>query len=250
MRVSIMWLGLLATPALAAEDPAIVAVRAQDDALQAAHGRGDLATYRAALSRHYVYVDIGGERVTGDRLAARREDDQRRVLSSDSSEDEAVRLADNAVMLRGVEHSLASYYGGLPRLGHTRWTALWMREDDGVWRLTAETATPVRTDDRLPYLLAPQPSAVLAAHAGDWTLATATPMVLQLRVDGDALVAGLAGQAVRWTFRPASAMQFFADERPFELRFAASGDTLELVTWGTATQARRVANATTGRDGD
>ncbi len=237
MLAIVFW---LATTAAAVDDPVIAQVRAADDALQAAHGRGDLATYRAGLSKHYAYVDVGGARVTGELLQERRENDLRRVVSSETSEDEAVRLADNAVMLRGVDTSLATYYGGLPRASVSRWTALWVREDDGVWRLAAETATPVRQNDGLAFVPAPQPAAVLQALAGNWRVATETPLTLQLRVEGETLVGSLAGQDVRWTFHPASPTHFFAKKRPFELRVAADGQSLQFVTWGTATEAKRV----------
>ena len=225
----------------AAESPDIAAVRKQDDALQAAHGRGDMATYRAGLSAHYVYIDIAGKRVTADLLNQRREADQRRVVSSESVEEEAVQLSDTAVLLRGHERSLSVYYGGLPRVGETRWTALWVKEADGIWRLTAETATPVRKHAGLPFVAQPQPRAVLDALAGDWVLDTTPALSLNLRAVDDGLVARLHGQSLDWTFQPASARHFFALERPFELRISADGQHLEMITWGTATQATRAA---------
>jgi ketosteroid isomerase-like protein len=225
----------------AAESPDIAAVRKQDDALQAAHGRGDMATYRAGLSAHYVYIDIGGKRVTADLLDRRREADQRRLVSSESLEEEAVQLSDTAVLLRGHERSLSVYYGGLPRVGETRWTALWVKEADGIWRLTAETATPVRKHEGLPFVAEPQPRAVLDSLAGDWVLATTPRLSLNLRAVDDGLVARLHGQSLDWTFQPASARHFFAMERPFELRISADGQHLEMTTWGTATKATRAA---------
>ncbi len=241
MRLLVALLCLaIPSPSIAAEDPAVAAVRAQDAALQAAHGRGDMATYLAGLSEHYVYVDIGGERITAEQLRVRREGDQRRVVSHETTEEEGVRLAEGTVMLRGLDRTLALYYGGLPRHGLSRWTALWVREDDGVWRLAAETATPVAPENAPPrFVVTPQPAAVLAAHAGAWTLDTAAPLVLELRAEGDALVGRLAGQRVKWTFRPVSATHWFAAERPFEIRFDADGQTLSLLTWGAATTGRR-----------
>lgn len=221
------------------DDPILAAVQAQDDALQAAHGRGDLATYLAGLSKHYVYIDIGGKRVTADMMVERREGDRRRVVSSEALEHEAVRLSDTSVMVRGRDRSLATYYGGLPRHGDSRWTALWIREDDGVWRLAAETATPIRDHEGLAFDPAPQPRSVLDALAGRWTLATTPPLVLDLRASDDGLVGRLDGETVEWTFRPASPTHYYAGERPFELRFAVDGESMEMVTWGTATKAVR-----------
>lgn len=229
-------------PAPETDDPVLAEVRARDAEIAEAHGRGDLAAYRAGLSSRYVYIDIGGKRVTADILAGRRKDDQRRVISSEASEEEAVRLSDTVVLLRGLERSVASYYGGLPRVGATRWSAVWVREDDGIWRLVADTATPVRDDDSLAFVHVPQPGAVLDALAGRWALALQPPMELLLAAEDGKLIGSLAGQRVRFTFRPASATHFVAEERPFELRIAPDGHALSFVTWGTATTATRVVD--------
>lgn len=236
---------LLFTGAIQAQAPIdaeIAAVMARDAELAAAHGRGDFETYRAGLSKDYVYIDIGGKRVTIDTLLARRAADHRRVVSSESSEEESVRLSDSVVLLRGLERSVSSYYGGLPRVSSTRWTAVWVREDDGVWRLVADTATPVREDDTLPFVHSPQPDSTLEKHAGQWTLATDPPMTMQLGVQDGELLASLDGQQVQFHFVPASDVHYIARERPFELRFSREGQTLELVTWGTATAATRVTD--------
>ncbi len=221
------------------EDPVIAEVRARDHELARAHGRGDMATYLAGLSERYAYIDIGGQRVDARRLQARREDDQRRLVTSQTFEEEALRLTEDVVLLRGFERSLASYYGGLPRRGATRWSALWVREDDGVWRLVAETATPVRDELAVRPVPVPQARATLAAHAGRWRLDLDPPLILHLAVADDALLGSLSGQDVRFTFRPASASHYIAEERPFELRFAEDG-TLVLTTWGTPTEATRL----------
>jgi len=223
-----------------AEDPVVAAVQARDAEIADAHGRGDLATYRAGLSERYVYIDIAGKRVTAEMLAARRQDDQRRVVASESSEEEAVRLSDSVVLLRGLERSVASYYGGLPRVGASRWSAVWVREDDGIWRLVADTATPVRKDESLPFVVTAQSGKTLAPLAGRWLLALTPPLELVLQADNGNLRGILSGQTVHWTFQPASARHFIAKERPFELRFASDGQSLELVTWGTATAATRI----------
>lgn len=244
MRALLTVCGLMlvaAFPALAAEsdDPVIAQVMERDDELAAAHGRGDMVTYRAGLSKHYVYVDIGGMRVTADMLEQRREDDLRRLVSSETREQEAIRLTDDTVLLRGVEDSVSSYFGGLPRSGVSRWTALWVREQDGVWRLAAETATPVQTSRALSFLPAPQTDATLQALAGRWTLQLQPAMELVLSPENGKLVATLVGQQARFVFAPASAIHFFSEERPFELRFSPDGKALTLVTWGTPTAATR-----------
>lgn len=245
MMRALLGMGVLmlaaAGPAMAAqaEDPVIAQVLQRDDELSAAHGRGDMATYRAGLSEHYAYIDIGGMRVTADMLEDRREHDLRRLVSSETSEQEAIRLTEDTVLLRGVEHSVSSYFGGLPRTGASRWTALWVREQDGVWRLTAETATPMQTSPTLSFLPAPQSEATLQALAGRWMLQLKPPMDLTLTVENGKLVGKLAGQEARFVFAPASATHYFAEERPFELRFAPDGKSLSLVTWGTPTAATR-----------
>jgi ketosteroid isomerase-like protein len=228
----------------ASDDPVLAQIRARDEELARAHGSGDMATYRAGLSARYAYIDVGGKRVDIQRLQSRREDDQRRLVSSETIEEEALRLSDDVVLLRGYERSLATYYGGLPRHGATRWSAVWVREDDGVWRLVAETATPVRDELAQRPEPVPQPAAVLAARTGRWRLDLAPPMDMDLAVAGDALIATLPGQGVRFTFRPASARHFIADERPFELQFSDE-DSLVLSTWGTPTRATRIDGAPT-----
>ena len=225
--------------AVEAEDPVVRQVLQRDAQLAAAHGRGDMATYRAGLSRHYVYIDIGGMRVDANMLEERREHDLRRVVSSNNSEEEAIRLSEDVVLLRGLETSVASYFGGLPRTSTTRWTVLWVREEDGVWRLTADTATPVVTGRSLPFLAAPQSDATLQSLAGRWTLQLQPTMDLMLAVEDGKLVGTLEGQEARFVFVPASAAHYFAEERPFELRFAPDGKSLSLVTWGTPTAAKR-----------
>jgi len=228
------------THAEAPADPILAEVLARDAELQAAQGSGDRATYRAGLSKDYVYIDIAGQRVTVDILDARRAEDHRRVLSSESSEEEAIRLSDNVVLLRGLERSVASYYGGLPRVSSSRWSALWVREDDGVWRLFADTATLVRDEDTLPFVHEPQAEATLAALAGRWRLSTDPPMHLLLSAQDGELIASLEGQQTRFHFRSASATHYIAAGRPFELRFSADGQGLTLVTWGTATGATKI----------
>lgn len=236
-----LMVALVATATPATEDPVLAEVRARDIEMAAAHGRGDLVAYRAGLSSRYVYIDVGGKRVTADQLLKRRENDERRVVSSTPSEDEAIRLSETVVLLRGREDSVATYYGGLPRVGASRWSALWVREDDGVWRVVAETATPVRASEHLPFVHTPQAPKVLDDLAGRWTLALQPPMHLTLRAEDGKLIGSLDGKTVRFNFLPASPTHFFADDRPFELRFAADGQALDMVTWGTVTKATRAA---------
>ena len=65
-------------------------------------------------------------------------------------------------------------------------------------------------------------------------------MDLILTAEDGTLIGTLAGQPARFTFRPASGTHFFADERPFELRFTPDGQSLSFVTWGTPIAATRV----------
>ncbi|MET0655720.1 MAG: nuclear transport factor 2 family protein [Pseudoxanthomonas sp.] len=222
------------------EDPVIEQVKARDAELMAAHGSGDMATYRAGVSARYAYIDVGGSRVNADKLVKRRENDNRRVVSSETSEEEAVRISDTVVLLRGLDSETSTYYGGLPRAGKSRWSALWVREDDGVWRLTAETATPVTDSEALPFVPAPQSGATLAALAGRWKLALQPSLELVLAAEDGKLIGTIPGQTARFVFAPASATHFFAEDRPFELRFANDGQSLQLVTWGIPTAAARL----------
>jgi ketosteroid isomerase-like protein len=224
-------------------DPVIAEVKARDDELAAAHGRGDMATYVRGLSSRYVYIDIGGRKVTAETLATRRANDNRRVVSTETSEDEAIRVSDDVVLLRGLERTTSTYFGGLPRQGSSRWTALWVRESDGVWRLVSETATPLTTDRGLAFTRALQPTATLRALEGRWALALPSPMTLIVKAEGDNLVGTLEGQSVKFNFVPASATHFFTLERPFALRFSKDKSQLELETWGIVTKGSREGRA-------
>lgn len=238
MAFAAIWVAA-APIAAQAEDPMLTQVRAADDALSAARGRGDMATYLKGLSVHYLYIDIGGKRVTKEILAERRAADKRIVISSEASEDEAIRISDHAVLLRGRDKSLASYYGGLPRRGDVRWTALWVREADGQWRVIAETATPVRDDSFSPYATISLPADQLASHAGDWALGLPKPITFTLKAEGEKLIGTLSSDPVRFTFLPHAPGQFHAVERDFQLNFAPDGKTLTLVTWGVPTKGVR-----------
>ena len=101
---------LLAGGCLAADspDPIVAEVMKRDAELSAAHGRGDMAIYRQGLSQRYVYIDVGGRRVTADTLASRRANDQLRLVSSESSESEALRLADTVAWIRASSHTSAA----------------------------------------------------------------------------------------------------------------------------------------------
>jgi ketosteroid isomerase-like protein len=228
-------------PALAAEpaDPVVAEVLARDAALSAAHGRGDMTTYLQGLSRKYVYIDVAGGRVSADKLATRRGNDQLRLVSSEVSEEESVRLADNVVLLRGLERGSFTYFGGLPRQNTTRWSALWVREDDGQWRLVAETATPVTTDAGLPFMPAELPANEVRSRQGLWNLSLPQELVLRLAADGGRLIGTLEGQSLKVTFVPASPRHYFALERPFELRFGEDRNEVTLVTWGISTRGQR-----------
>lgn len=230
-------------PVLAAEpvDPVIAAVKARDAELSAAHGRGDMARYLQGLSKRYVYVDVGGRRVTAEKLADRRSNDQLRQVASEALEEEALRVSDSVVLLSGLERASFTYFGGLPRRGSTRWTALWVREDDGQWRLLAETATPVTGDGGLPFTAAKLPEAAVRSRQGAWHLDLPQPLQLQLTAEHGGLIGSLPGQSIKLTFMPASPTHYYALERPFELRFdSRDRQKLTLVTWGIETAARRV----------
>lgn len=223
-----------------AEDPVIAEVKARDAELSTAHGRGDMATYLQGLSKRYVYTDVGGRRVTAAQLAIRRGNDQLRQVASETLEEESLRVSDSVVLLSGLERGSFTYFGGLPRQGSTRWTALWAREEDGQWRLVAETATPVTGDGGLPFIAARQPEAAVRSRQGAWQLDLPQPMRLHLIAEGGRLIGTLEGQSIKLTFVPASPTHYFALERPFELRFASDRQKLTLVTWGIETAARRV----------
>ncbi len=229
-------------PTLAAEpaDPVLAEVRARDAELSAAHGRGDMATYMRGLSEKYVYIDVGGRRVTADKLASRRSNDQLRQVASEVLEEESVRVSDSVVLLRGLERGSFTYFGGLPRQTTTRWSALWALEGDGKWRLVAETATPVTSDTGLPFTPAKQSDAALRSRQGQWRLMLPQELVLRLVADNGRLIGTLDGQSIQLTFLPASPSHYFALERPFELRFEDDRNRLTLTTWGIPTVGQRV----------
>jgi ketosteroid isomerase-like protein len=240
--IAAILLAQAALPALAIDstDPVIAEVKARDAELSAAQGRGDMATYLQGLSKHYVYVDVGGRRVTAEKLATRRSNDQLRQVASEALEEESLRVSDSVVLLSGLERASFTYFGGLPRQGSTRWTALWAREDDGQWRLVAETATPVTNDAGLPFTPARQPERAVRSRQGWWLLALPQAMRLRLTAEGGQLMGMLEGQSIKLTFVPASPTHYFALERPFELRFESDHDRLTLITWGIATTGQRV----------
>lgn len=122
-------------------------------------------------------------------LEARRKGDQRRVVSSQTSKEEALRLSDSAVLLRGLEHSIAPYCRGLPRKGQMRWSALWIRGSDAAWRLIAESATPVRESDTLSFVAVPQGADLLATRVGRWQPDLPMPLELAVRTREGHLVA-------------------------------------------------------------
>jgi ketosteroid isomerase-like protein len=238
-------LAVQTTPALAAEpvDPAIAEVRARDAELAAAHGRGDMATYEKGLSEKYVYIDVGGRRVTADKLTTRRSNDQLRQVESEVLEEESVRVSDSVVLLRGLERGSFTYFGGLPRQFLTRWSALWARDADGEWRLVAETATPVTSDTGLPFTPAKQSAKALRSRQGAWNLMLPQALVLRLVADQGRLIGTLDGQTVQLTFVPASPTHYFALERPFELRFEDDQNKFTLVTWSISTAGQRLKKA-------
>jgi ketosteroid isomerase-like protein len=226
-------------PPVTSTDPVLAEVLARDAELAAAHGRGDMATYLKGLSSKYVYIDVGGGRTSADKLAARRGNDQLRRISSESLEEESVRVTDDVVLLRGLERGKFTYFGGLPREGESRWSALWAKESDGQWRLVSETSTPVTSDAGLSFLPERQADAVVRAREGRWKLDLPEKLVLKLVADGGQLNGTLEGQPLKLTFVPASARHYFALERPFELRFGDEADKVTLVTWGIPTTGQR-----------
>jgi ketosteroid isomerase-like protein len=247
-RLAILFPVLTSLPFVAgageSADPVLAQVLARDAELAAAHGRGDMDTYRKGLSKKYVYIDVGGGRTTADKLGTRRSNDQLRLVSSEALEEESVRISDDVVLLRGLERGSYTYFGGLPRRGENRWTALWAREEDGQWRLVAETATPVVNDAGLPFLPARLADAEVRSREGVWKLALPQALALRLVAGSGQLEGSLEGQPLKLTFVPASSRHYFALERPFELRFEEDDDRVTLITWGIPTPGQRLKEPT------
>ena len=193
----------------------------------------------AMIADDYAYIDIAGVRTDKAKLLSRREGDKLSLSEMVDSEEEALVLSPTAVLLRGKSAGTALYFGGLPRTGATRWSAIWRKDADGRWRVIAEQTTVV-TDAAPQKVRATASPAKVAPHAGTWRLATKTPLTMTLRADGDTLKASIAGQFTDMLLEPDSTGAFFNRVRPFELRFDPDGRTLRLLTWGEETVGTRV----------
>jgi uncharacterized protein (TIGR02246 family) len=133
--------GCVSVPAGIDEAALIAEAEAADLAAMRAQNSGDLETFANYFSEDYAYLDLSGNRIDKAAMLARRSEDKRTILSETSSEDESIVLAPNVVMFRGRTDVVASYYGGLPRPGSTRYSVIWRKEADGQWRMVAAQTT-------------------------------------------------------------------------------------------------------------
>ena len=230
-----------ALPATSPADTAIIAeAKAADAALIAAQSRNDLKAMAEMIADDYAYIDVSGNRVGKAKLLSRREGDKLSLSEMIDSEEEAIVLSPVTVLLRGKSAGTALYFGGLPRKGATRWSAIWRKESDGRWRVVAEQTTVIDEGGPKKVRTTLNPADV-AAHAGSWTLATRTPMTMVLVAEGDTLKASIAGQFTDMIFLPESPGVFFNTLRPFALHFATDGKSLNLITWSETTAGTRAA---------
>lgn len=211
-----------------------------DDRYGATQAAGDLKAFAELLSEDYLYIDISGNRVTKATLLDRREGDKRVPVEMKSSEQEMTILAPTVVLQRGREDVLDEYFGGLPRWGSTRFSALWVKEADGKWRVRGEQVTRLNQPKEGASVRVTVDPAAVARLAGSYTLATRKPLMLQLTAQGDTLRATIPDGFKDMVFYPAAPDRFFAAERDFELRFAPDATGLTFVSWGNDTAAKRV----------
>jgi ketosteroid isomerase-like protein len=222
------------------EHPVLVEAKAADAAYMAATSKGELEVMADFIAEDYVYIDVEGNRIDKAKLFSRRDGDHLSMADMVDSENEAIVLSPVTVLLRGKTTGTAYYFGGLPRTGSTRWSAIWRKDADGKWRVVAEQTTVVADQPKYPPAIA-LPSDEIAIYAGTWRLATRTPMDLTLSADAGALKASIAGQFDDMLFQPSARGIFFNTLRPFELRFAPDGTTMTFVSWGIETTGTRIA---------
>jgi uncharacterized protein (TIGR02246 family) len=227
------------SPAMPDAATVIAEAEAADLAAMRAQHAGDLEAFASYLAEDYAYIDLSGNRIGKAQMLARRAEDKRAVIAETSSEDESIVLAPNVVMFRGRTDVVASYYGGLPRPGSHRYSVIWRKEADGRWRMVAaQTTDRIRREYPVKVRVAVEDGA-LQQYAGTYTLATATPLRLVLKVEQGRLLATIPDQFTDMEFDPESATKFFATARPFELVFADGGRSLTLVTFGAETAGQR-----------
>lgn len=228
-------------PALPDEAALVAEAEAADLAATRAQNARDLETFANFLSEDYAYIDLSGNRIGKAQMLARRTEDKRTVISETSSEDETIVLAPGVVMFRGRTDVVASYYGGLPRPGSTRYSVIWRKEADGQWRMiAAQTTDRIKREYPLKVRAATDDQ-TLNRHAGTYALETENPLTLVLKAAGGRLLATIPDQFQDMEFFPESETRYFATERPFELVFQADGAGLVLVTFGAETRGARTA---------
>lgn len=231
---------LVSTPLHAqTENPILAEAQAADAAYMAATSSGNLKAMTDFVAEDYAYIDVNGDRIDKAKLFSRRQGDHLSMSEMVDSENEAVVLSPVTVLLRGKTSGTAYYFGGLPRPGTTRWSAIWRKDADGKWRVVAEQTTVVSEPHKYPKAVTLAASEV-AVHAGTWRLATRKPMDMTLKAEGSALKASIAGQFADMLFQPSGPGVYFNTLRPFELRFAADGKTMTFVTWGSETAGARI----------
>lgn len=223
------------------DEAAVIAeAEAADLASMKAQNSGDLETLANYLSEDYAYIDLSGNRIDKAAMLARRSEDKRTILSETPSEDETIVLGPDAVMFRGRTDTVASYYGGLPRPGSTRYSVIWRKEADGQWRMVAAQTTD-RIKREYPVKVRAEVAAdVLTYYDGLYALETKTPLTLVLRAEDGRLLASIDNQFTDMEFFPGSGTRFFATERPFELVLSEDGCSLTLTTFGAETKGKRL----------
>ena len=222
------------------ENPILAEAQAADAAYMAATSGGDLRTMADFIAEDYAYIDVNGDRIDKAKLFSRREGDKLSMSEMVDSENEAIVLSPVTVLLRGKTSGTAYYFGGLPRAGTTRWSAIWRKDADGKWRVVAEQTTVVSEPHKYPKALKLAASEV-AKHAGIWRLATQKPMDMTLKAEGGLLKASISDQFSDMLFEPSASGVYFNTLRPFELRFTPDGKTMTFITWGSETLGTRIA---------
>lgn len=222
-------------------DPGAVVreARAADERYSEAAARGDYEAMAGFVTPDFVYIDISGNRMTPERMLARRGEDHRRVVHTETLGEEAVALSDSVVVMRLHSTDLSHYYGGLPRRSESRTTIVWSKGQDAQWRMAAAQANIVMRPAFPVKVRTTLTRQRLEELAGEYTLDTEAGLPFILTAGEDALHAEIPGQFSQMAFYPEGDAAFFATARPFELRFE-SPDELTLITWSQETRGRRV----------
>ena len=227
----------------------IAEVTAAEAAVVAASNAGDRQAEYDLMADDWVYIDVGGKRITKQEMMERRREDERTATVT-ASELEVIPISLDAAVTRGRWDTRAVYYGGLPRVGASRYMALW-RKRDGRWVLVADQGTPIVERQTVVRERVRLDEESLDGFAGNYVLDLDPPLEIELGATTDGLALRISGHLDEaLDFFPSAPDRFFAVEKPWEIEFGRAGETLTLSTWGEPTSGRRATAAAAENGGD